>query len=178
MKANILLLALSLPVIAGAQKMNPDTLSFNYSGIVQVDSTAAKVLQARARAFVAESFASGKEVVQLDDSEAGILVIKGTIAPIVKVPLLGKIEYGYVHFTAKWQFKDGRYKYALSEFTHEAHEPNMGSGGALTNRKPACGTFTMTEGQWRQIKANTNDRVIEFIDRLRAAMREGNREDF
>lgn len=177
MKANILLLALSFPIMAGAQKINPDTLSFNYAGIVQAD-TSAKVLQGRVRAFVAEFFASGKEVVQLDDPEAGTFLIKGTIAPIVKVPLLGKIEYGYVHFTAKWQFKDGRYKYTLSEFTHEAHEPNMGSGGALTNKRPACGTFIMTEGQWRQIKTYTNERVLAFIGQMEQAVKEGKEEDF
>lgn len=178
MKANILLLALSLPIIAGAQKINPDTLSFSYTGIVQADTIGAKVIQGRVRAFVAESFASGKEVVQLDDPDAGTFLIKGTIVPIVKVPLLGKIEYGYVHFTAKWQFKDGRYKYTLSEFNHEAHEPNMGSGGALTNKKPACGTFVMSEGQWRQIKAYTNDRVLAFIGQMEKAVKEGRKEDF
>jgi hypothetical protein len=177
MKAKTLLLATFLPVISWAQKINVDTISWNYTGVVQVDSASANTLQSRAKLFVAESFKSGKDVTQLDDP--GVIVVKGNIAPIVKVPLLGKIEYGYVHFTAKIQVKDGKYKYTLTEFNHEAHEPNTGSGGNLTNRKPACGTFLMTEGQWRQIKAYTNERVLALIVQLEHAMKEeAKKEDF
>jgi len=175
MKAKAIILAIFLPVAVSAQKINVDTLSWDYTGVVQVDSASENVLKSRTKLFVAESFKSGKEVMQLDDP--GVLVIKGNIAPIVKVPLLGKIEYGYVHFTAKIQVKDGKYKYTLSEFNHEAHEPNMGSGGKLANKRPACGTFLMTEGQWRQIKAYTNERILAFIGQLEKAMRKGAKKD-
>jgi hypothetical protein len=172
MKAKIFLLfTILLPIIILAQKVNVDTLQWSYINVVEVDSATAKSLQSRAKLFVAESFKSGKDVMQLDDADAGIIVIKGNIAPIIKVPLLGHMHYGYVHFTAKIQVKDGKYKYNFLEFTHDAYEPNMGSGGALTNKKPACGTFSMTMGYWRQIKEYTNDRVMVLIDQLAAGMK-------
>lgn len=166
-----IIFALLLPLSSMCQKIDIDTLSFNYTGVVQVDSTPAKTLQSRAKLFVAESFKSAKDVIQLDDAESGVIVVKGNIAPVVKVPLIGKMEYGYVHFTAKIQVKDGKYKYTFSEFDHEAHGNNEGSGGNLNRKKPGCGTFTMSEGQWRQIKTYTNERVIALAADLQKSMR-------
>lgn len=173
MKAKYALFALFLPIFAVGQKINPDTLSFNYTGVVQADSMSAKSLQSRAKLFVAEAFKSAKDVTQMDDPDGGIIMVKGTMAPVIKAPLLGHIEYGYVSFTIKIQVKDGRYKYTFSDFYHEAHEQNKGSGGSLTNHKPACGTFIMTMGYWRQIKAYTNGQVIEQIAHLQEKMKGG-----
>lgn len=166
-----LLLALLLPISAMCQKIDADTLSFNYTGVVQVDSIPAKTLQSRAKLFIAESFKSAKDVIQLDDADAGVIVVKGNIAPVIKVPIIGRMQYGWVHFTAKIQVKDGKYKYTFSEFDHESHETNQGSGGDLGRKKPACGTFTMSEGQWRQIKGYANDRAIALAGQLEKSMR-------
>ena len=150
-----------------------DTTSFNFTGIDSIDSVSAKVLMSRAKLFVAESFKSAKDVIQLDDAEGNVLVVKGNIIPIIKVPLLGKTAYGYVHFTMKVQTKDGKYKYTLSEFDHESHEQNQGSGGLLTREKPACGTFLMSKSYWRQIKEYTEADAIAFIGRLKTRMHNG-----
>ena len=166
-----ILIALLMPMAGLAQKADPDTLSFSYVGVEQVESASAKVLQGRAKLLVAEAFKSAKDVIQLDDGDAGILIVKGNIVPVVKAPLMGSIDYGFVRFTLKIQVKDGRYKYTFSDFNHEAYERNMGSGGDLTNKKPACGTFVMTKGYWRQIKTYTDEQVVSLIARLDGAMK-------
>lgn len=168
----ILFCLLIAPLFSIAQEPT-DTLSFNYTGIESVDSVAAKVLYSRAKLFVAQTFKSAKHVIQMDDADAGMLVIKGNIVPTIKIPLLGKTEYGFAHFTMKIQVKDGRYKYTLSEFDHEAHGQNQGSGGQMTSLKPACGTFTMSKGQWRQIKDATNSDALALIASLKTSMKNG-----
>lgn len=162
---------LASPAFGFCQSSNVDTLSFIYAGVVGVDSVAANVLQSRARLFVAENFRSAKDVIQLDDADAGIVVIKGNLIPVVKVPILGRTEYGYVHFTAKIQVKEGKYRYTFSDFWHEAHEKRYGTGGDLTRKKPECGTFGMSLGYWRQIKAYTNNDVKDLIWMLEKSMR-------
>lgn len=169
------------PTFGSCQSSDVDTFSFSYAGVVAVDSVTAKVLQSRAKLFVAENFRSAKDVIQLDDADAGIVLIKGNLIPIVKVPLMGKTEYGYVHFTAKIQVKDGKYKYTFSDFSHEAYEKHYGTGGDLTRKKPECGTFGMSLGYWRQIKAYTNSDVKSLISSLEKSMRSSEiakKEDF
>jgi len=176
----LLFILLLAPLFSLAQE-SADTLSFNYIGVESVDSVTGKTLFSRAKLFVAQSFKSAKDVIQMDDHYAGMLVVKGNIVPLIKIPLVGKTEYGYAHFTMKIQVKDGKYKYTLSDFDHEAHGQNQGSGGPMMNPKPACGTFVMSKGQWRQIKEDTNSRAVALIEALRFSMNNreiGKKDDF
>jgi hypothetical protein len=148
-----------------------DTLSFSYSGVQYVDSVSAGQLYSRAKLFVAENFRSAKDVMQLDDKESTTLVAKGVMVPIIKIPILGNSEYGYVHFAMKIQTKDGKYRYVISDFDHEGRVGQEHSGGSLLNHKPACGTFEMSKGYWYQIKRVTNKQVLSFIQQLEKEMK-------
>lgn len=159
------------PLFSFGQKDPIDTVQFYYTSVENVDSVSAKILQQRARVFVTENFSSAKDVVQLDDLDAGVIIVKGVIVPIIKAALVGNIESGYVHFMIKLQFKGGKYKYTFSDFVHEGNGSNIHSGGALTNVKPACGSFYMYEKYWRKIKSYTNDEAISFIDNLNRSMK-------
>jgi hypothetical protein len=167
----VLLLLLLLPAVCYAQKDPIDTVQFNYTSVETVDSIPAKVLQQRARVFVTENFKSAKDVIQLDDMEAGVIIVKGVIVPIVKTAFTGSMQAGYVNFMIKLQFKDGKYKYSFTDFIHEGNGGNVKDGGALSNIKPACGTFNMFEGYWRKIKAYVDSDVIVFIDNLNRSMK-------
>jgi hypothetical protein len=167
----MLFFVLLFPVVALAQKDPIDTVSFNYSGVNIVDSASAKTLQARARVFVTENFKSAKDVIQLDDQDAGVMIVKGNIVPIVKSALAGTQEAGYVNFMVKLQFKDGKYKYTLSDFNHEGNRNNIKDGGSLANIKPACGTWYMYEGYWRKIKIYVDNDARNFVANLTSAMK-------
>lgn len=170
MKFFIPILLLSPCFLYAQNNINTDTLTFDYSGVVQVDTSSAKILQSRAKLFIAENFKSAKSVIQLDDQEAGVIVAKGNFVPTIKAPLLGHIGYGYVSFSLKLQFKDGKYKYTITDFFHTG-DGNVQEGGNLTNTKPACGTFLMSKDYWHQVKLYSNKHIIDFIAILESKMR-------
>ena len=162
---------LLLPTITFGQEIDVDTLQFVYTGVETVDSVAGKTLQSRAKLFIAENFKSAKDVLQLDDAEAGVIAkAKGNIIPVIKILILGHEAYGYVNFTCKIQVKDGKYKYTFSDFVHQG-SGDIHAGGPLTNKRPVCGIFLMSEGYWRQVQDYTNKDVIAFINQLKSKMR-------
>jgi|GEM_PF-2209391 hypothetical protein len=162
----------SVPPACFAQKENIDTVQFNYSSVVLVDSVPGRVLQARARLFLSQNFKSAKDAtIQLDDPEGGVIVVKAMIVPAVKSLILGSIGYGHVHFTLELRFKDGKFKYTFSDFFHRGDGNNIWDGGPLSNPKPKCGSFHMSEGTWRKVKEYTNVDALSFIDRLTAQIK-------
>jgi len=82
-----------------------------YSGVVLVDSTLKDQLQSAALLWVAKAFKSS-EVVQIDDRQSGTLVLKSAI------PVGGSPDW--VYFDMSLYFKDGRYRYELTDFTHQS----------------------------------------------------------
>lgn len=95
------------------------TKLINFAKVVQAPGVSKDELYARGKALLAGIFQSGKDVVQTDDKNAGILVGKG--AQTVFVPnIFGGPVATRLLFTAKLAVKDGRYKYELTNFMFEA----------------------------------------------------------
>lgn len=91
-----------------------------YEGVVGVDSVKASVIYNNAKVWAASNFGSAKAVTE-SDVENSSLVLKG---------ILKKDEYTTYNFTLTLQFKDGRYKYKLTDLyyhfmTHENAVENM-----------------------------------------------------
>lgn len=84
---------------------------FGYERIVAINDAAASELQSRARAWIAAAYDSSTAVTQLDDPTGGTILIKGEFS----VPVfISQLRIGH---TLKLEFKDGRYRVTLSEFT-------------------------------------------------------------
>ncbi|MCA4897769.1 MAG: DUF4468 domain-containing protein [Bacteroidota bacterium] len=87
-----------------------------FSEVVQVDSVSKNELYSRSKDFFVSVFKSAKDVVQLDDKEAGIVTGKG----------FSKIQEAGVElqmwYSIKIQSKNGRYKYEIFDlyFQYEA----------------------------------------------------------
>ena len=75
----LLLIFLFIPFISFAQKeMDIDTLQFNFSEVVQVDTLNAKTLYSNAKLLIANAV-SAKNVTQLEDENSNTIVIKGLL---------------------------------------------------------------------------------------------------
>jgi Domain of unknown function (DUF4468) with TBP-like fold len=159
-----------MPLLGFAQKDPIDTARFYYSEIVEQHGASATTLQSRARVFLSEVFKDGRAAITLDDTASGVIIAKGIIVPVVKNFYYGTNNYGYVHFTTKLQFKDGKYKFEFSNFEHEGNGRNIASGGPLASAKPACGTFYMMEGDWRKVKKYVTEQVVQMAVGLKLAM--------
>lgn len=66
-------------------------------------------------------------------------------------------------------FKDGRYKYVLTNLREETTKVGIGSGGAFENEKPACGAMGMFTNVWNTIKRHTDEDVQDLLSRLKAS---------
>ena len=76
------------------------------SEIVQIPNVDAKDLYTKALLWVSQTFKSPKSVIQVQNPEIGLLTIKAQTS----VTSLGSIEYSMTI-----QFKDGRYKYTITD---------------------------------------------------------------
>jgi len=103
---------------------DPTTGRYSLQGVVQAEGATSAELFARARAWVAQTYRSAQDVVQLEDASTGRLVAKGNF----------EIRGGLGMTVTIWHLltietKDGRYRYTLTDFESEL----VGNG---TGRKP------------------------------------------
>ena len=86
-----------------------------YQEVVQVEGVSAAELRSRARAWIANTFRSAKDVVQLDDAEAGRIIVKGLLGATWNISKrLARTDY--FRHTLTIEIKDGRYRYTLDSF--------------------------------------------------------------
>jgi hypothetical protein len=94
------------------------TNKITYTGVVFVDSLVSKQeLFSRAREWFAKTYKSSTNVIQMEDKESGKIVGKALLS--VYFTALGtKQQGGYINYTISIYFKEGRYKYEITDFYH------------------------------------------------------------
>jgi len=107
-----------------AQNENPNlpidsaTGKITYVGVVTVDTSIKKLeLYSRAREWFAKTYNSSTTVIQMDDKESGKIVGKALIQAYCK-SLGSDRKCGFINYTISVYFKDGRYKYEITDFYH------------------------------------------------------------
>ena len=123
MKKIVLLLALCATVFTGfAQK------PLEFSTVIRQDSLNAQALYDITRNWFARTYTNNKAVVR-DENPGKQITGKGSI------PFTGSMMYssidGHIGYLIDIQFRDGRLKFTMSNFTHEAarsaaYDNNMG----------------------------------------------------
>ena len=86
----------------------------DYTDVVPAEGVQQAELFKRGKIWIASTFKSAKEVIQAEDKDAGFIVAKGFSPIIIKAVGIGNAEKLY--YTIKLNYKDGRYKYELTEF--------------------------------------------------------------
>jgi hypothetical protein len=127
--------------------------AITFSKVMTVDSSLKSAeLYARARAWFAVTYRSGKDVIQLEDKENGKLIGKGAIKYTSRVFVGSEGTKGWIYYTITIQIKDGRYKYELTDFIHEGNPYNSGgqfSFDLITSSEECPREFRMTNKSWR-----------------------------
>lgn len=147
-----------------------------FTEVVEVPNVLKDALYSRAYEWFAKSFKSAQNVIQMEDKENGKIVGKGAFGDINVTANLGLVAIkGKVLFTISVYVKDGKYKFELTDLTHEAkgywsNGIKPADGGALENEKPACGRNTLPLGKWKDIKEETSKRTLTLIETLKQAM--------
>ena len=102
--------------------------SINYSEVVTVDSSLKKSdLFINAKKFFVGVYKSGKDVIQMEDKDAGIIIGKGYFKTYWKANLIFSADMDVWH-TIKISIKDGKYKYEITDFTYKYSTPSGNYG--------------------------------------------------
>jgi hypothetical protein len=131
------------PIVDFLKKPEPP----NEDIFIKIDSVplSKETLYAKAKEYIAYSFKSAQNVIQLDDKDNGKIIAKGNFISIKK---LGIITYvSTIEFTFTIDVREGRFRGIIEDL----REVTAG-GGSFKNEKPAVGTFVLPKGNWDKIK--------------------------
>lgn len=96
--------------------VDTETNRVSYSGVVAVKGANQNELYTRAKLWLALTYDEAKEVIKVDEKDAGLLVIRAytdiPVRLVQKSPPVSR-EVGY---TMILNFKDGRYRYTLTNY--------------------------------------------------------------
>ena len=169
MKRLTFLICLLLSVVTNAQT------PLIFESVVSADSISKSDLFNNGKSWVVATFRDAKEVIQLEDKDAGRITCKGVFE--YKAPQWwggGTANAnGYVRFTIKLYFKEGRYKYSFSEFNHE---PIDGiSFGIITDSdkppmKSHMGSKKRAQIIWDDLIEKTRNNTELLIESLKTKM--------
>jgi hypothetical protein len=108
--------------------IDEDTKRITYSDVIMVDSSVTKnELFSRAREWFAKTYNSSTDVVQMEDKENGKLVGKA-LTQVYHKAMGSNYPSGHINYTISLYFKDGRYKYEITNFHHTGQ---LVSGGRI-----------------------------------------------
>lgn len=164
--------ALPKPTAAAAEPEAPrlpidsETKLVTYEGVVEVPGATKDQLYDRALDWMAKTYQSANDVVQIKDKDQGKLLAKGGILFIYR-----NVPTGFVVHTQTIYVRDGRYKYVMTGFHHQNLTGGVagrdGSMGALEQTAPPKG---FRPALWYDMLRGTDAKVKTMISDLEQAM--------
>ncbi|MBL7681873.1 MAG: DUF4468 domain-containing protein [Flavipsychrobacter sp.] len=143
-------------------------------------------LYVKANSWMAKTLNSAKEVIQMQDKEAGKLIGKAVIQ--VNGPINGfgqPLGYDYVYYTISIDVKDGKYRCVLSDFYHEGGTHTEGkavkqstSYGSLDNKSVPSEIMFSMPNRWDGIKSTAMTRSQNLLEDFKKKMKDKNTDDF
>lgn len=158
-----------------------------YTGVVTIENTSQDELYFRARAWFATTYVNSNMVIQMDSKESGQLIGRAKFIYEPKVlENIGRTR-GVISYVIKVFLKDSKYKYEITDFTHEPFGNAFGKfsfGVITTDSLCNCvinpGADYWKEDLWldikRQIEIDANG-TIKSLNRDMAKSTQFNSED-
>lgn len=110
----IAFVSLMLVLCAGMFAQEP----LSFSKVIQTDSVPKDQIYFGVKEWVGTAFKSAKAVIEMDDKDAGLIIVR----PAEKYNMKG-LQYlgfeGYLRYAVKIQIREGRFRVELTNFTHE-----------------------------------------------------------
>jgi hypothetical protein len=172
---NAEILALSLLVSTTSILAQPRE-ALGREEVVELSGVTSGELFLRARSWFADSFVDSKNVLEIADKEAGMLVGKGTSRYEPNVLGGSTGLRGHIRFVVKVLVKEGRYKYSISDFVHTGSSGgmyNMDCGSITADPEPPeilCGTRG-TKGWKAKLWPHLQQECRRTVDRLSESLK-------
>lgn len=152
----IFLLLYLFPLFATSQILHEKDGVIMYTDVVVVDSSLTKAeLFNRAKAWIASTYKSANAVIQMEDKDAGILIGKGVFVVNWSTALIKNLSTDVPH-TIKLLFKNGRYKYEITDLSYKDD-----SGRSLDLKR---------NGLSKKFLYAVNEEVLSTVRSLESAM--------
>ena len=166
-KSTSLIAILVLLIIAAkAQKIIPQidstTHKITYQGIVQVTGNK-DALYDKGLNWLAIAFKSSNDVIQIKDKESGKIVGKWVLQP-------AEDKIGFVSATITLLFKDGRYKYIITNLYYQGTQGSMGFAPWPLEDDPGIWKVNMTKGAQHRVKDGTYAQIMALVEDLKKYM--------
>jgi len=167
-----------LTIIIGLTTLNlfstQPPVNFVYEEVVEIPNVSKDDLYQRATSCMVSMFNDSKQVVKIQDKEAGKIVAKGFIDGTYR-QLSTTIEHGF-EFELAIYVKEGRYKYIVSNISHiGCTNPRFTypkAGGLLSNGEPDCGygMSKMMKRDWKKYKEFAHAEVEKIVSIVKIQM--------
>jgi len=174
MKKLVLILVMSLAI----GKLSAQQLT--YTEVIEVPVKTAKELYDCAKIWFALSYKNSNRVIQIDKFEEGKGIIVGSSLFEYNSGIFSGsgTTKGVVNYIIKIETKEGRYKYEITQFIHEARNMSntQNSFGIITNEAEYPGEKSIMYGKtwynrvWNDIKIQIEDYVSPVIPNLKEGL--------
>lgn len=151
------ILLLSVFLIAASISRGQENFDFK---LIDSPQFSKAQLYVNAKSFLVSAFKSSKDVIQMDDKEAGKIICKGYMMPVANVGLGIKKE-NTVQFIATIDIKENKYRCVLSDFRYV----DGGYNKPLESEAPSSGAKF-----WQRLKDATRTKAIDFLAGMQTSM--------
>ena len=170
MKSLILFSLILIAFMGNAQSVkfpiDTSTGRITYTEVITLNESISKgELFSRAKACFTSLFKNSKSVIQNEDSEAGSITGKGNFSVFARA-LGTNYDGGVINFTLTIGVKSGRYKYIITDFSHDAGGTKMPSGGNIENGKPKH----WMQKQWDSVLTQMENDMNNLISSIKSEM--------
>ena len=144
----------------------------SFEKVIQADSVKKDVIYNGLKEWVGMSFKSAKNVIEMDDKEAGIILLR----PVSDYKMKG-LTYlgfeGYLKYTIKLSLKDGRFKVVVTNFEHSVLPGNCRDCnlGLITvdeeyPYKYSFGAKGSMNKVWKDVKVKSEQIAAGYFDEI------------
>jgi hypothetical protein len=163
--------------------IDTDTYLITYTAIDTVNGTQNE-LYLKAKEWFSETYNSSNAVIQMDEKSTEM------VGKAVMHVYYHKSGHGYIHYTISVYFKDGRYKYLITDLYHTGESRSGGYfiGNVYYPTSPIpgygpCENMMVTTTDHEQKIFNSllnqmNDQIISLVNDLQQKMRSKSQKDF
>ncbi len=143
-----------------------------YSEVIELPGKSKDQLYDQAKQWFIETYKDASEVIQNDDKAGGTIMGKALLSYNSNIYVGSAGTKGVIRYTIQISFKDGKYKYELTNFIHEGATFDFGT---ITTDdecpyKIKGGTKNWNNKVWNDIKMQIDEYSRNFIGDLKEAM--------
>ncbi len=172
-----ILILLLIPICSLSQDKDYNKLipqkdgRYAYEEVVIVDSIKKDDIYVAAKRWMVDNFKSVKDAIQLDDTEAGMVIGKGFFT-FEKSSMMTNYEY-WIRFSLEISAKDGKYRIRVYDIIPEEHDASTPLKQLLFERPISVMVSYTSKGAMKKFYKKSLDNINDYILQTIASVKKG-----